>query len=318
MAESTKQEERPLCYDDMKILATFVSSEVEQAGVLVTWPGEEAEVSWRIQNSGTCIWDSAYSFEQLNAGQLPVDIPESVSESLNNRVRPGKSITVRFKILAPLAPGDYPASWVLINGYRNPVGERLMATIHVPGDSSNQPLPTMTRNPNVQFEASSTQVAPYDRVALIWEVKEANKVYFYPTGQNWPSNQVPLQGERVYFPTIDTAYNLRVVNLDNTVESFKIVVIVEPPLGLPQIIHFELDPKGRLVLGSCVDISWRVRGGWLTEVSLYANDILLLSGADRTAEYSDCTLGPGLTVYTLVASGPGGTASKSKTVDVQP
>jgi len=316
--ESATSTDLPVCFDNMKILATFGSSGAEPAGILVAWPGEMVDLGWRIQNSGTCTWDSAYSFEQLNAGKLSTDITQSVTESSIDRVSPGKSIAVRFTISAPLSPGDYPISWVLFNGYRNPVGARLMATIHVPGDSLNQPLPTMTKNPNVQFEASSTQVAPYDRVALAWEVKQANKVYFYPTGQNWPPNQVPLKGERVYYPTIDTAYNLRVVNLDNTVESYKIEVIVEPPLGLPEIVHFELDPKGHVVLGSCVDISWRVRGGWLTEVSLYANDILLLSGADRTAEFSDCTLGVGLTVYTLVASGPGGTASKCKTIDVQP
>ena len=87
----------------------------------------------------------------------------------------------------------------------------------------------MTRNPNVHFEVSSTQVAPHERVAVSWEVEQANKVYFYTTGQNWVPNQVALKGVRIYYPTIDTAYNLRVVNSNNTVESYKIEVIVDPP-----------------------------------------------------------------------------------------
>jgi hypothetical protein len=307
-----------VCHDEMTILAAFGGVEADQPGIMIAWPGVGIELSWRIQNSGTCIWDSAYNFEQVNAGQVTTELVDSVKEALSDRVTPGVSIMVSFNVSVPLVPGDYPVSWVLIDGYRKPVGQPLITILRVPGDSSNQPLPTMTRNPNVQFEASSTQVAPYDRVALTWEVKQASKVYFYTTGQAWESNQVALKGERIYFPTLDTAYNLRVVNIDHTVESFKIEVIVDPPLGLPVIAQFELDPKGALKLGTCVDISWRVRGGLATEVSLFANDVLLLSNVDRIATYSDCPTLAGVTVYILVASGPGGTACKSKAIDVRP
>ena len=59
------------------------------------------------------------------------------------------------------------------------------------------------------------------KLPFLGRLSQANKVYFYATGQAWASNQVPLKGVRVYFPSHDTAYNLRVVNLDNTVESYK-------------------------------------------------------------------------------------------------
>jgi hypothetical protein len=307
-----------VCHDDMKILAAFGGTQADQPGILIAWPGSIIELSWRIQNSGACTWDSSYSFEQVNAGQVATELVDSVKKALSDQVAPGMSIMVRFKVSAPLAPGDYPVNWVLIDGYRKTVGQPFSTILRVPGDPFNQPLPTMTPNPNVQFEASSTQVAPYHRVALTWEVKQASKVYFYTTGQAWESNQVALEGARIYFPTSDTAYNLRVVNIDNTVESFKIEVIVDPPLGLPVIASFELDPKGALKLGTCVDISWRVRGGLSTEVRLSANDVLLVSNADRIAIYSDCPTLAGVTVYTLVASGPGGTACKSKAIDVRP
>jgi hypothetical protein len=316
--KNTLSEDPSICHDDMKILATFGGVEGNQAEILIAWPGAVIELSWRIQNNGVCIWDSAYSFEQVNTEQVATDVMDTVKESLSDQVAPGKSIMVKFKVSVPLAPGDYPVSWVLINGYRKTVGQPLKTILRVPGGSSNQPLPTMTRNPNVQFEASSTQVAPHDRVALTWDVKQAIKVYFYTTGQAWVPNQVSLKGERIYFPTIDTAYNLRVVNYDNTVESYKIEVMVEPPLGLPKIVLFELDPKGLMILGSCVDISWRVHGGLATEISLFANHVLLISNADRIATFSDCPTQVGLIVYTLTASGPGGTASKSKVIDVTP
>ena len=91
----------------------------------------------------------------------------------------------------------------------------------------------MTRNPNVLFEASSTQVAPYEKVVLSWDVKQADEVYFYTTGQAWPSNRVPLKGVRIFYPANNTAFNLRVVNMNNIAESNKIELDIEPLLGLP-------------------------------------------------------------------------------------
>ena len=102
-------------------------------------------------------------------------------------------------------------------------------------------------------------------------------MYFYITGQAWASNQVPLKGVRIYFPTNDTAYNLRVVNADNTVESYKIEVMVEPPLGLAGYRHLRAAPTR-------ASESWRLRRyqlegtrGLATSVNLFVNDTLLLS-----------------------------------------
>ncbi len=315
--ENTPPTETPGCFDDMQILATYGSVPVDGFVFLNIWPGQEVDLGWRIQNAGTCVWDSAYGLEQVNKNQKEI-IADSTVEELIERIIPGNSTTVQFKISAPLSPGDYEISWRLVNGYRNTVGPLLSAIIRVPGDRSNRPLPTKTNNINVQFEASSTQVVPYSQVVLSWEVIQAKNVYFYTTGQSWVPNQVALRGNRIYFPNKNIAYNLRVVNMNNTVESFKIEVEVEPPLGLPEIVLFDLTPKGKQVYGGCVDIVWKVRGGTATGVSLSANDTLLVTTAGREGEYTDCPTQVGLLVYTLVASGPAGTVSKSKTIYVQP
>jgi hypothetical protein len=315
--EYTPSVDRPDCFDNMKILATFGGVAIDDAGILNAWPGEEYYLGWRIQNTGMCVWDSAYSLERVNNIQI-AGFAESEPDVLKERLPPGKSVVVEFKITAPLFPGDYPVSWGLVNGYRVNVGPRLEVIIRVSGDSSNSPLPTMTRNPNVQFEASSMQVAPYEKVVLSWEVKQANAVYFYTTGQAWVPNQVPLKGVRIFYPTNNTAFNLRVVSLTNTVESYKIEVRIEPPSGLPGIVFFEVSPQVHLAYGSCVDITWKVRGGMATDVRLFVNDSLLVKDADNVGEYTDCPTQIGLKVYTLVARGPAGTVSKSIVIKVQP
>jgi len=305
------------CFDDMKILATFGSVPVDQSNTFVAWPGEDYFLGWRIRNTGACFWDSAYSLEAVNSIQNQ-RLAATTPVVLKNRVAPGNSIEVQFNVSAPLSPGDYPVSWVLLNGYREPVGQELRATIHVPGDSNDKPLPTITPNPNVQFEASSTQVAPYEKLVLSWEVKQAKVVYFYSTGHAWMSNQVPLKGVRVFYPTMSADYNLRVVNENNTVESYKIEVEIEPPLGLPDIFSFEIAPKGNVPLGICVDISWAVRGGLTTRVSLSVNENPLVADADRVGDYSDCPTSTGLKIYTLIANGPAGSVSESKIIHVVP
>ena len=83
----------------MKVLATFGNVGADLAGIMIAWPGEGAGLGWRIQNSGTCIWDSAYSFEQVDSGQFAADITDSVKEGLKERVAPGKSIAVQFKVI---------------------------------------------------------------------------------------------------------------------------------------------------------------------------------------------------------------------------
>ena len=160
--------------------------------------------------------------------------------------------------------------------------------------------------------------APYEKVVLSWDVKQAHEVYFYTTGQAWASKRVPLKGVRIFYPANDTAFNLRVVNINKIAESHKIELDIEPPLGLPDIVFFELAPQGRLVYGSCVEIAWKVRGGIATVVNLLLNDTLLVTAANRVAEYSDCPTQVGINVYTLVASGSAGTVRKSKAINVQP
>jgi hypothetical protein len=305
------------CSDNMEILESFGSIPENDSDVAIIWPGEVYVLGWRIRNNGTCVWDSAYSVERVS------EVPGSDSSSFNSiklhyHVMPGESYVFQFNLSAPIIPGDYSMGWKMLNGYHEQVGPLLVGNITIPSDEHNRPLPTMTVSPNVLFEISSTKVAPYSKVVLSWEVKHAKTVYFYPAGQVWESNQVPLEGVRVYYPTENTAYTLRVVNEDDTVVSYKHEVKIDPPLGIPDILVFNLVPKGKILLGQCIDIIWVVRGGNTTSVRIYANEVPLILDADRQGEYIDCPKKLGLNFYKIVASGRAGTDQKSKYLFVEP
>jgi hypothetical protein len=82
---------------------------------------------WRIQNTGTCTWTTAYAFvfasgEQLNA---PAETP------LPHDVLPGETIDIQISMKTPDAENAYTGKWML----RNPSGV-LFGT----GDAADQPI----------------------------------------------------------------------------------------------------------------------------------------------------------------------------------
>lgn len=78
-------------------------------------PGESFIKTWRLQNSGTCTWNSDYglvwfSGEQLNANPV---VP------LSGTTAPGQSADLSVEMKAPDTPGTYQSWWKL----RNPSGD---------------------------------------------------------------------------------------------------------------------------------------------------------------------------------------------------
>lgn len=83
--------------------------------------------AWRIQNTGTCTWTTAYAFvfasgEQLNA---PAETP------LPHDVLPGETIDIQIRMKTPDAVNAYTGSWML----RDPNGV-LFGT----GETADQPI----------------------------------------------------------------------------------------------------------------------------------------------------------------------------------
>lgn len=83
--------------------------------------------SWRIQNTGTCTWTTAYAFvfasgEQMNA---PAETP------LPSNVAPGETIDIQIKMKSPDVANTYTGDWML----RDPNG-----TLFGTGDMADQPI----------------------------------------------------------------------------------------------------------------------------------------------------------------------------------
>ena len=73
-------------------------------------PGQAFEKTWRIQNTGTCIWTEGHKLafgygENMNGQARPLD----------RVVNPNENVDVMVVFSAPLSPGSYQSYWRMSN-----------------------------------------------------------------------------------------------------------------------------------------------------------------------------------------------------------
>jgi hypothetical protein len=277
-------------------------------------PGETFGKVWRVQNSGTCTWDSGYRLVFVS-GNVPGAQMGGQPTSVQGQVAPGQTYDMAVNLVAPLNPGDYEAFWQMENGSGQAFGERLRVAVKVLPGPTATPLPTQTPHPDIVFTVDRDQIKAGECVNFSWRVTNAREVYFFAQGENWQDHGVPGEGSQVECPPVTLAYFLRVVLNDNKVETRQITVYVEPAPDAPQITRFTVDPPGQIELGQCVTIRWTVEGD-VADVVLLANDLVLWLGAPTKGQYEDCPTAAGRISYNLTATGPGGTSKASETINV--
>jgi hypothetical protein len=277
-------------------------------------PGETFSKVWRVQNTGTCTWDSSYRLVFVS-GNVPGAQMGGQPTSVQGQVAPGQTYDMAVNLVAPLKAGDYEAFWQMENGSGQAFGERLRVVVKVIAGPTATPLPTQTPHPDIVFTVDRDQIKAGECVTFNWRVTNAKEVYFFAQGENWQDHGVPGEGSQVECPPVTLAYFLRVVLTDNAVETRQITVYVEPAPDAPQITRFTVDPPGQIELGQCVTVRWTVEGD-VADAVLKANDIVLWLGAPAKGQYEDCPEATGRVTYNLTATGPGGTSQASETINV--
>jgi hypothetical protein len=65
--------------------------------------------TWRLQNNGTCVWDSTYSLVLVDGDQMGAAEPMSLDE----RINPGETVNLSVDLIAPEIIGAYRGDWML-------------------------------------------------------------------------------------------------------------------------------------------------------------------------------------------------------------
>jgi heat shock protein HslJ len=88
--------------------------------------------------------------------------------------------------------------------------------------------PTPTGAPEVNFAVDRTQIKQGECVTFSWKAENVKAVYYYREGDPWQDHGVAGQGSQQECPPSSTAFYLRVVKPDDTVDLRQIAIAVEP------------------------------------------------------------------------------------------
>ncbi len=108
-------------------------------------PGASFIKTWKLVNTGTCTWTTAYSASFFYGDRMGA--PEA--EPLLSNVMPAQSIEISIEMVAPSAPGTYQGNWKLMN----PAGELF-------GIGPNGNLPFWVRIIVPENQTSTATVTP--------------------------------------------------------------------------------------------------------------------------------------------------------------
>jgi hypothetical protein len=234
---------------------------------------------------------------------------------ISGTVAAGATYDLQLKLVAPDTPGTYHGIWQMTNPQGTAFGERLDVAITVPAAPTATPLPSPTAAPNVSFTANPMATTQGQQVTFTWSVSQSRAQYFYRQGDNWAQYPVGPSASRVAWPEQTTTWELRVVNLDGTVQIQPLTIQVAPAPGAPVIVKFTLNPPAQVMLGACVDIAWLI-DKQLTEMRLYRGEAVILDEQQAQGHTTDCPPSAGTVTYRLEAIGPDGTARASRDLNV--
>ena len=303
------------CLDAMTLVAHLNLDDADMTAPPPISPGAAFQKSWRVQNIGTCTWDSSYQLTPVG-GNTPAARMGGRAVALPSAVAPGQTIDLTVDLVAPLAPGVYQGFWSMRAPTGLLFGERVWVGIDVAELPTPTPPPTAIPLPGVTFTVDRDSIRAGECVTFAWDVSGGGQVYFYAEGQPWQLNGVAANGARVECPNASTTYTLRINQADGTLDLRPIRIAVTPAPSAPFITFFTVTPSFQIAAGQCVEVRWQVEGE-VGNVRVARGDTTLWDGAPLNGTSRDCPP-VGEAVYTLDVSGPGGTAAGRQNVTVLP
>jgi heat shock protein HslJ len=303
----------PPCVDGMRLVQHLSYDDQNMTAPPVLQPGQAFVKSWLIQNAGTCTWDPSYSLVYVGGNHAASHMGGSLVV-IHGQTAPGGTYEASIDLIAPSEPGIYQGFWQMRNQAGQYFGDRLSVGVQIPHPSTPTPQPTATPAAGIDFRVDRTNIQSGECVTFHWNVTNVKAVYFYPEGQPWQSNGVPGIGSRTECPAYTTTYYLRVVKLDDAVETRQYTIHVEQRPDAPQIVQFDLSPS-QVQAGQCVSLQWNIQGQ-IGRVRVLRDSVSLWDGAPVSGSMQDCPPGLGQIGYTLEATGSGGTSRSQRTLNV--
>jgi hypothetical protein len=196
-ATATPTEEAPTCiYDADFVSDVTIPDDTELA------PGTAFVKTWRMRNSGTCVWEpgTLWAFDSGDQMQGPDSITAPATE-------PGNTADLSVNLIAPATPDTYTGFWRMRRPSGEIFGTRSFVRIVVVSDQGTlTPTPTATATPTSEpgvgpvindLRSDVDEADPGDIITLEWETERASSAILYhlmPTGQLGSFWEVEVDG----------------------------------------------------------------------------------------------------------------------------
>ncbi len=105
----------------------------------VVTPGQALTKTWKVQNSGTCAWTTAYKITYVAGNAMG-----GTATAITQAVSPGQSVDISVAMVAPTAAGESAGTWRLTNDKAQPFGTALTIVVTVSGGTTGTPTKTVT------------------------------------------------------------------------------------------------------------------------------------------------------------------------------
>lgn len=184
-------------------------------------PGVSFVKTWRLQNNGSCTWNSSYAlvFEGGNAMDGPVEV------AFPGSVAPGQTVDLSVTLKSPSSSGAYQGYWKLRNasGARFGIGENAAGSfwVKITVGNTSTPGPSPTSSPVTSGSCQILEVGPTYGADFIpnatfdsrWKVKNISSTA-------WKTSEVDfkyLGGTKMYEK--EAIYDLKAqVDPDGTID----------------------------------------------------------------------------------------------------
>ena len=172
--EGPRANNQPGCRNGMMLV-----SDVSIPDRTVLLPNMSATKTWNIQNTGTCTWDSTYSFNYVKGSVFG---PTSVK--ITKLVAPGEKYEVSVPFTTPASNGEYTAWWQMRGTEGNNFGQTIWYDFLVNGTSGSSDQKVSQGTPQIlkwypDFYSTDNGKCP----KTYYQVTNAYQVEFYINNQ---------------------------------------------------------------------------------------------------------------------------------------
>jgi hypothetical protein len=150
--------------------ASFVADVTIPDGTVIQ-PGEKFVKTWRLRNSGTTTWTTAYTLRWVADNRM--NGPAAVS--LPRKVVPGEIVEISVTLTAPQEAGRQRSTWKMYNAAGKPFDYIMYAEIQVP-----QSLPPVSKRSEARYVADmtipdGTVIQPGDTFVKTWRIRNTGE-----------------------------------------------------------------------------------------------------------------------------------------------